>query len=269
MPQYYYRQSSNPVADFWRGGVAKKLILINVAVFIVQLLLVKTRFTPLFALIPRLVVTKGYVWQVITYMFLHGGFFHLALNMFIVWMFGSRIEAVLGSGRFMRFYLICGIGGAAMQFAVAFNGLSLGASAAVYGILLAYAIWFPNNIIYVFGVFPVKARNLVIVLAAAELLFGLSGGDGVAHFAHLGGMAAGLIYLRSDYRMKGVWDWLRSVAKRFPVRIHMADGPPKDAHADRDKIDSILDKINRKGYENLTETERRILENYSQQTKRH
>jgi len=270
MSQYYHRQSGNPLADFWRGGVVKKLIIINAAVFVLQILLMKTGFIDFFALIPRQVVTRGYIWQIVTHMFLHGGFFHLAINMFVVWMFGTPLEGVWGSSRFLKYYFVCGLGGVALQFITHFNGPTIGASAAGYGMLLAYVLWFPHNTILVMGVFPVKARTLIIVLTILELLYGLGGRDGIAHFAHLGGAIAGLIFLRNDYQTQKLWNWFRKIGRKMPIKIKIDRNERRATEGyDSKKIDSILDKISAKGYENLTETEKRILENYSKNTEKH
>ena len=265
---HYRGQPSNPFSGHGMKGIVTKLVIINIAVFILEILLSKTNFIILFGLSPRLVLTHGFVWQVVTYMFLHGGFWHLILNMFIIWMFGSQLEAVWGGGRFLKYYFICGIGGALFSFIFAYNTLVIGASGAGYGILLAYAVLFPYNQVYVWGIVPVRARTLVIVLAAIEFLSGISGGDGIAHFAHLGGMAAGLLYMRTDHRAWRFWGRIREIFKGVPIRIKMREGDDEEK-VDAEKIDSILDKLSEKGYENLTETERRILENYSDRGTKH
>ncbi len=255
----------------WFDSVIKKIIIANIAVFIIQNLPIGNVFNHYFALSPKLVITKGYVWQTLTYMFLHGDFFHVAFNMFIFWMFGSPLEELWGSNRFFKYYLICGLGGAAFSFIFAFNHPVIGASGAVYGILLAYAVLFPHNEIYVWGLFPVRARTLVIVLALIEFLSGVSRSDGIAHFAHLGGMAAGLLYMRTDHRAWRVRGALKNLMNRFPLKISM-DGGHETSGDDADepgKIDSILDKIHAKGYDNLNETEKRILENYSDKKTKH
>lgn len=264
----YYGRPSNPFKGFWSSGVVSKIVIANIAVFILEILLNNTNFIYYLGLSPRLVVTRGFVWQLMTYMFLHGGFWHLAFNMFIIWMFGKQLEAVWGSERFLKYYIFCGIGGAAFSFIFAFNSLVIGASGAGYGILLAYAVLFPYNQIYIWGIFPVRARTLVIVLAAIEFLSGVSGRDGIAHFAHLGGMAAGLLYMRTDHRAWKFWDKLRKLFDGLPIRIKM-DGNEESETYDEQKINSILDKISEKGYENLTETERRILDNYSKSQEKH
>lgn len=268
MPFNHDRYSSHSMRNPWFSGVVKKLVIINIAVFLLEIILQRTNFIAYFGLSPRLVLTRGFVWQLVTYMFLHGGFWHLLLNMFIIWMFGNQLEAVWGSERFLRYYLVCGLGGAIFSFIFAFNSLVIGASGAGYGILLAYAIMFPYNQIYVWGIFPIRARNLVIILAVVEFLSGIAGRSGIAHFAHLGGMAAGLIYMKSDYRARRLWDGLRDLWNKFPIKIKLDRGED-EANDDQRKIDSILDKISKKGHENLTETEKRILDNYSKNDTKH
>jgi membrane associated rhomboid family serine protease len=203
---YYRRQWPSWGLGFITGSVVNQIIIINVIIFILELFLSRTTpFIAFFGLMPRLVVTKGYVWQVVTYMFLHGGFWHLFLNMFIIWMFGTPLESVWGSDRFLKYYIACGLGGAAFSFIFAFNTTVIGASGAGYGILLAYAVLFPDSEIYVWGLFPVRARTLVAFMVVIEFVSGITGGDGIAHFAHLGGMAAGLLLLRNYIRRWRFW----------------------------------------------------------------
>lgn len=155
-------------------------------------------------------------YQVFTYMFLHGGVSHLFFNMFALWMFGRQLEVELGSQRFLTYYLVCGIGAALLQLgvgyaeyahAVAANGIrssmyllgipTVGASGAVYGLLLAFGVLHPNNVIMlIFPPIALKAKWFVIIYGLLELFFGVSGYQaGVAHFAHLGGMLWGLALL--------------------------------------------------------------------------
>ena len=204
---YNRRFSSNPVLDFLTGSVVNQIIVINVIIYVIQVILARSSFIELFGLRPYVVLSRGYVWQLVTYMFLHGSPWHLLLNMFIIWMFGTPLEGVWGSNRFLNYYVVCGLGGALLSFLFSFNTTVIGASAAGYGILLAYAILFPYSEIYVWGLFPVSARTLVIFMIVIEFVSGITGGDGVAHFAHLGGMGAGFIYLKSDR-------WVRRLFRR-------------------------------------------------------
>jgi membrane associated rhomboid family serine protease len=263
---YYRRNSSNPVLGFLTESVVNQIILVNAIVFILELALNNPRFIEFFGLVPRLVVTKGYVWQLVTYMFLHGGFWHIALNMFVIFMFGSALEQVWGSDRFLRYYFVCGLGAAAFSFIFSYNTTVIGASGAGYGILLAYAILFPDAQIYVWGLFPVRARTLVIVLIIIELASGILGGDGIAHFAHLGGMAAGFLYMKGDRGLTQLWRKMGSGFRRGGAGWSRGgEGPRPDANA----INAILDKISREGYGSLSESERRILEEYSKKDIRH
>ena len=140
-------------------------------------------------------------YQFVTYMFLHAGFAHLFSNMFALWMFGRTLEYELGSQRFLTYYMVCGIGAALIQIGVAsLFGESLtllGASGAVFGLLLAFGVMHPNNMIYIIPLpFPIKAKWFVIGYAVLEILLGWSPlNTGVAHFAHVGGMLWGLVLL--------------------------------------------------------------------------
>jgi membrane associated rhomboid family serine protease len=140
-------------------------------------------------------------YQFVTYMFLHAGFGHLFSNMFALWMFGRTLEYELGSQRFLTYYMVCGIGAALIQIGIAtLFGESLtllGASGAVFGLLLAFGLMHPNNQIYIIPLpFPIKAKWFVVGYAVLEILLGWSGADtGVAHFAHVGGMLWGLVLL--------------------------------------------------------------------------
>ncbi len=261
----YNNYRRGPFSNMLRNSVVNKIVIANVIVFFLQMVLIRTDFQDFFALYPRQVVTKGYLWQVITYMFLHGSLLHLFFNMIVIWMFGSTLEQIWGGRRFLRYYFICGIGGAVFSFIFSYNTAVIGASAAGYGILLAYGVLFPYNQIYIWGIIPIRARTLVIIHGAISFISGIRGGSNIAHFAHLGGMAAGLIYLKSDHRSGPLFTNLSRLWKKFPLRISFRDDPPDDAsHYDKGKIDSILDKISEKGYENLSETEKRILEKYSE-----
>src|SRR5437667_11369414 len=141
-------------------------------------------------------------WQLVTYAFLHGSFLHLAFNMFALYMFGSAMERVFGARRYLVYYLVCVISAAATQLVVAgVTGLfypTIGASGGVFGLLLAYAMYFPNNrIMLLFPPIPMPARVFVIIYAVLELFLGVTGSQGgVAHFAHLGGMIGGFVLLR-------------------------------------------------------------------------
>lgn len=138
-------------------------------------------------------------WQLVTYMFLHGGFMHIFFNLFALWMFGQSIENYWGTKRFTYFYFLTGIGAALLHMAIGGGGgPTIGASGAVYGILLAFGMMFPNReIMLLFPPIPMKAKYFVAIFGAIELISGISRtNSGVAHFAHLGGMLVGYILIK-------------------------------------------------------------------------
>jgi membrane associated rhomboid family serine protease len=180
------------------------LILANVAIFFLQQL--APGLIGPFALWPLASAQAGGApfapWQLLSYAFLHGGLTHLAFNMFALYMFGGAIEQVFGMRRYLTYYLVCVVSAALTQlvFAAVSGGVYpvVGASGGVFGLLLAYAMYFPNNrVMLIFPPIPMRARTFVFVYAALELFLGVSGSQsGVAHFAHLGGMIGGFIMLR-------------------------------------------------------------------------
>jgi membrane associated rhomboid family serine protease len=185
--------------------VTTALIVANVAVYLLQGL-VPQLVVP-FALWPLATSSMNIgasfaPWQLVTYAFLHGGLLHLAFNMFALYMFGSAIEQVFGTRRYLLFYFVSVVSAAITQLIVAMlaGGIypTIGASGGVFGLLLAYGMYFPRNrVMLLFPPIPMPARVFVVVYAAIELLLGVSGSQqGVAHFAHLGGMIGGYLLLR-------------------------------------------------------------------------
>jgi hypothetical protein len=182
--------------------------------------------------------------------------------MLVLYFLGNMVEGVWGSKRFLRYYLVCGVGGGLMHMLFDYQSAVVGASGAIFGLYLAAAMMFPDAYVYLYFVIPVKIKYLVIGLTVLQLAHGIAGPTGVAYFAHLGGMAAGLWFFRGEIaRRLG-----RSVGKprlgpTWRPRASVRKG--RDSDVGSGKIDSILDKISAKGYENLTPTEKKILENYS------
>src|SRR6185369_937765 len=186
----------------WTPAV-KILIISCVVAFFLQIfdrLAGGPAFTYKFGLTPSLVTHNFYLWQLVTYIFLHdtGQFFHILFNMLTLWMFGSELESVWGTRQFTKFFFICGIGAGLLTVLLSPNSMAttIGASGAIYGILAAYGILFPNRTI-IFIIFPIPAKWFVIGLGAIAFVSSLSAsGSGIAHVAHLGGMLCGLIYLK-------------------------------------------------------------------------
>jgi len=152
-----------------------------------------------FALIPAAVTQQYYLWQLVTYMFLHGGFFHILFNMFGLYMFGSELEATWGTRQFTKFYFLCGIGAAIASVIVSPHSPVpiIGASGAIFGLLMAYGVLFPDRLIYLYMIIPVKAKWFVVIFGTITFLSALSvNNTGVAYVAHLGGMIVGFLYLK-------------------------------------------------------------------------
>jgi membrane associated rhomboid family serine protease len=261
-----FRTPSIRFGTTWTPAV-RILIISNGAVFVLQEFL-RISLAPVFGLVPVEVVRHFAVWQLITYMFLHGGFLHVAFNMFALWMFGSQLEQTWGTKKFVRYYFITGIGAGLIN--VAFNvGSSIptiGASGAIFGLLLAYGVTFPNNLILLYFFIPIKAKYFVLIFAALEFLMARSyTTDGVAHFAHLGGMAIGLVYLKGGVLLHP----LRSGFKRKRTEVREARQVKlemrrlADIQAIRSEVDYLLGRISRVGYENLTDEEKERLEEAS------
>ncbi len=178
--------------------VVKNLIIINFIVFLATMVLEKYNYNGITTMCALNAVCTGRfrIWQLLTYMFMHGSWSHIFFNMFALWMFGYVLENYWGSRRFLFYYLVCGIGAGLCNLIVPGWTITVGASGAVYGILLAFGMMFPNERIYLYFIMPIKAKWFVIGYAAIELLDGLfMTSDGIAHFAHLGGMLVGLILI--------------------------------------------------------------------------
>lgn len=256
-------------------AAVKWLLIANGGVFAVQLLLsgalaelTGLRLLDVFGLRPAWVIERGWVWQVLTYMFLHGGFFHLLFNMFVLWMFGTEIEWLWGSREFTRYYVICGLGAAFLSFLFNYDSVIIGASGAVLGVLLAFGMLFPNQYVYLWFLLPIRAKYLVAGLAVLEFVYLFSQPDGgIARAAHVGGMLAGFIYLR--WRRGGTP--LHRVLRRWRRRhLEIVDGGRAEREDPRleAEIDRILDKISQYGLESLTEEEERILDEASRRHRR-
>ena len=238
-------------------------------------------------------------WTVGTYMFVHAWLAHLAFNMFTLWMFGPRLEQEWGTRSFVQFYLWCGLGGAIAHLALAQHSAVIGASGAISGVLVAYALRWPDEEVYLFGVIPMKSRWLVAALLAMNVIFALSPSSRIDWTAHVGGMAFGWIFLKV-YAVGGlnrVRGWVSSVpdeSEDMPRAVPRNRGPMRDRSGGVDevversnaivlretkplqhvpkqetpkeyaaKVNRVLDKISQQGIASLTRDERRVLEEMS------
>ena len=183
--------------------VLKAIIYANVAVFAVQ------NFVPLhewFGLMPVAVIWQLHVWQLATYMFLHAGLFHLLFNMLALWLFGAELERIWGTRYFLKFYFTAGVGAAVLTVLVSLipagfgaaleRSIIIGASGAIYGLLLAYALYFPDRPIYMYFLFPIPAKYFVLIIGAIAFYSSLGATGGVASATHLGGLLIGYLVLR-------------------------------------------------------------------------
>ena len=258
MAQSYRARFAGSPLMFGMTPAVKWLLIINSAIFVLCYLLRSAgeQLFGLFGLTPTAVVHYFAVWQLVTYLFLHSPttFTHILMNMLTLWMFGVPLESVWGSRRFLRYYFFCGVGAGVsvvvLNYLLLFlfhignpEAVTIGASGAIYGLLLAFGMLFPDARILFFFLFPIPARVYVWIMAAIVFLstFGDTG-SGVSHFAHLGGIAFGYLFLRmgldrvrlpefhplesigQQYR-----DWKRQRAKRkFQVYLRKHGQGPRD-----------------------------------------
>jgi len=243
--------------------VVRNLLIANIALFVVPSLIGNQIWLARnFGMVPADVFLGGRIWQLGTYMFLHGGAIHLFYNMFSLWMFGSRVEAVWGSRDFLIYYLVCGVGAAITQWITGPSSLIpvIGASGALYGILVAYGLMYPNQVVYLNLFIPIKVKYLVGIMILSNVLF-VDHADGVARFAHLGGALTGFLYLRQDWRM-GAWGRrLRGTKARWQMQQNVRQAERRAE--EKTTVDDILDKINQHGIGSLTERERKVLDEAS------
>jgi len=195
MTYYRYRFSFG----YGLPPVVKNLMIIMGAVFLFQML-VGGWMEFYFALIPILVWKKYFLWQLFTYIFLHGGFSHILFNLLALWWFGGELENYWGSKKFLFYFLFCGIGAGICTVLFTPDIYQripvIGASGAIYGILLAFAWLFPNRPILIYFLFPVPAKYMVIIFGLIEFFSSMGGsGGGVAHLTHLGGLLFGFFYM--------------------------------------------------------------------------
>ncbi len=246
--RYSSYRGSRYFSGYFPPGV-KWLLISNVGIYLIgfftALLLGVDPFRG-FGLVPAQVVS-GYLWQPFTYMFLHGGLWHIVFNMLALWFFGPTLERDWGTRRFLQYYFLCGVGAAICVIVLAFvvdswRGVhgeiflrTIGASGALFGILLAYGVLYPNATVLYNFLFPIKAKYFVLIVGAIAFLGSLTPGQGISHVAHLGGMLFGYAYLKSPRRSwnpfssvrQAVEDWkLRRARRKFQVYLRKRGGGP-------------------------------------------
>jgi len=299
----YYKPSGFGGFSFF-PPVLKNLIIINVAVFFVQMIFENISFGG----VPGVYLFNHYlalnpisgndavglpnnfqIWQLLTYQFMHANFTHILFNMFALWMFGMEIENMMGPKKFLTYYLTCGLGAGLLQILLpplfsSAVGPTIGASGAVFGVMIAFAMLFPDRYIFLYFLIPIKAKYLIAILVIFEFM-SVGGQDIVAHFAHIGGAITGFIFIlidrRKSFSTKSILDNFKKPKGNtsfgsnyrkptinhsiFKKDIEDADfydinNSTKDEDPiNQDVIDQILDKISQSGYQNLTEREKKIL----------
>lgn len=239
------------------------LLFANIGVFFLQTTMGWVTAAMIF--VPRLILVRP--WTIVTYMFLHAGVMHLAFNMLALFFFGPRVEERLGSRSFLYLYVISGISGALLSLIMGPSAAVLGASAAVFGVMLAFAWFWPDAPIHIWGIIPIPARMLVIITTVLSLWSGLGGArSNVAHFAHLGGYAGAWLYLKWMDRKRHQF---RKRATAAPVvrELKFTRRPEVDLakvhEVNRDEVNRILDKISAHGMSALTAQERQFLSNFA------
>jgi membrane associated rhomboid family serine protease len=261
-----------------------KIIFINMAVFLIQNLSINMNsimpykigidgqifeakisiMNYYFGLIPALVVTKYYVWQFVTYMFLHGGFLHIFFNMYGVMLFGAPIENLWGTKKFLIYYFFTGIGAGITIFVVNYFILggvdihipTIGASGALFGLLLAFGMLFPNAELLIFFVLPIKAKYLVVIYGAIELTAQISGGNsGISHLGHLGGLLFGLIFF-SISKKRGIEFSAKKMKARMDKDVIKREKIfNSDSEQSVKSLSVILDKLKNDGVNSITDDE--------------
>lgn len=204
-------------------------------------------------LVPFLFFGQLWLWQAFTYIFIHAGFWHFFFNTFMLWMLGRMVEPELGSRKFLVYFLACGAAAALVTAAWSPGSLTpvIGASGAIYGLLGAFAFLHPDTTVYIYFIFPMSARMMAVLLGALEFILTLSRpGSGISNVTHLGGLAAGLLWLWAERR------WRNRPAREYAPQ-------PDPAALEQAEIDRLLEKISRKGQDSLNGAELARLDEYA------
>ena len=205
------------------------------------------------------------IWQPFTYMFIHGDFFHLFMNMFVLWMFGSEMESIWGSKGFLKYYFITGIGSGTIWLLLNIDNpisVLIGASGAIYGVLIAYGLMFPNRKVLIYFLFPIKVKYFVLLLGAIAFISSIGDtGSNISHLTHLSGMLIGFIYLKSPVNMSKAILLFNSILTE--IKSRREEKKQAKQYVAKRNIDRLLDKINDVGYDGLDEREKKDLYNHS------
>ena len=242
----------------------KLLVSVNLTIFFLQTISGKEHLLfDLFGLVPQAIWSDFMIWQPLTYLFFHGNIWHVLINMFVLWMFGSELENAWGRKNFLKYYFMTGIGAGIVTclFNLQSNIPVVGASGAVYGILLAYGLSFPNRTVYLYGLIPIKSIWFVIAIGILAFFSSFQQMTQISHLTHISGMAIGYIFLKRRWRLKDIWFKIRK--KTLEYRIQIEDVKQSKEKALEKDIDYILDKIQKVGFKGLSDQEQNNLYNAS------
>lgn len=302
----YYRERPPKSDSLGSAPVVKYLIIANVIVFLAQIFLVRDvlpreernrRHLPKvsisvvqewFELDSEKVVYQGQIWRLLTHAFCHDRFniFHILINMLCLYWFGTTLEIMYGSREFLLFYLsaavVAGLAFVGLDMYTGSTGAGIGASGAVMAVMMLYTMHFPDHVIYLFCIIPVKMRWAMAIFVIWDLhpiLLNLSGeklNTGIAHSAHLGGLAFGFLYAHYQWRLAGIFERISrpELTRRRRPRLRLLVAPEglpepeRQATAPSNRLDEILEKISRSGQDSLSDEERTILRQESERLRK-
>jgi len=269
-----YQFQSNPGEFSYKPtlftNAIKVIISVNFGIFVLQSLSQsEALFFPLFGLVPKLVWSDRMIWQPFTYLFLHGGVWHILINMFVLWMFGGELERLWGKHEFLKFYFITGIGSGLVTMLFDLQSMTpiVGASGAVYGVLLAYGLTYPNRTVYLYGIIPVKSIWFVLGIGLIAFMSSFNNMSQISHMTHLSGMLIGYFMLKKPFRLSGLWFQIRK--KTLEYRIQKEEKKMSRKFQVESDINRILDKINQEGFDSLTIEEQERLYKGSKSLSQH
>ena len=242
----------------------KILIGVNIIIFLLKIIS-QNPATPFFNPIVDLFGLSSStvwprIWQPFTYLFIHKDFLHVFFNMFVLWMFGSELESIWGRKAFLRYYFTTGVSAGFVWLMLNLSNANhtlAGASGAVYGILLAFGMMFPNRTVYLYFLFPIKVKYLVMVLVATEFILSMSTTSDISHITHLSAVVIGFVYLRYFWRWKDIRFSIRKYVREFGLTIQNQKETRRTKL--QQEVDQILDKINTVGYDGLSKEEKETL----------
>lgn len=269
-----YQFQSNPGEFSYKPtlftNAIKVLVSVNFGIFVLQTLSnAEGLFFPLFGLVPKMVWSELMIWQPFTYLFFHGGIWHVLINMFVLWMFGSELERLWGKTHFLKFYFVTGIGSGLLTMFFSLQSITpiVGASGAVYGVLLAYGLTYPNRQIYLYGIIPIKSIWFVIGIGVIAFMSSFNNISQVSHITHLSGMLIGYLMLKRPVQWRSLWFSIRK--RTLEYRVVQEEKRVTHRQKIEQDIDIILDKINREGFDSLSQKEQDSLYKGSRSLYRH